>query len=286
VANQYSVLDSSATSFAHYFYGSLALGHTLGHAAREARIAVNYSLQGELIDWAVPVLYARDANRALCGRAPVETTAPLTMAPTRRRRAAGSRFRRIAVWDVDMVFPRLDHTLDRMNEAQSVYGFELVDMSAPLDAWEFSEQGDFLRADRMAARLQSKTVELRVDLLGCVTRHPIRDEESPNLYGWWPANRKPAVGIFSTSGFDIATEGPETDRAIANATVSLLAGFFGELESHEGGAKTCPLFFNKKRDLARVTGPQKLDARCSKALAQKLKREELEALDALLTVFR
>ncbi len=30
---------------------------TLGESAREARIAVNYLLQGEPIDWAVPVIY-------------------------------------------------------------------------------------------------------------------------------------------------------------------------------------------------------------------------------------
>ena len=66
VANQYSVLDSSATSFARHFYWSLAQGNSLGESAREARIAVNYSLQGEPIDWAVPVLYARDSGQVLC----------------------------------------------------------------------------------------------------------------------------------------------------------------------------------------------------------------------------
>ena len=60
VANQYSVLDLSATSFAQHIYWSLAQGNSLGELAREARIAVNYSLHGEPIDWAVPVLYARD----------------------------------------------------------------------------------------------------------------------------------------------------------------------------------------------------------------------------------
>ena len=66
VANQYSVLDSSATSFAQHFYWSLAQGNSLGESAREARIAVNYSLHGEPIDWAVPVLYARDSSLVLC----------------------------------------------------------------------------------------------------------------------------------------------------------------------------------------------------------------------------
>jgi hypothetical protein len=66
VANQYSVLDSSATTFAQHFYWSLANGLSVGQAAREARIAVNYGINGEPVDWAVPVLYARDPALILC----------------------------------------------------------------------------------------------------------------------------------------------------------------------------------------------------------------------------
>jgi hypothetical protein len=66
VANQYPVLDSSAVAFAEHFYWSLAHGATLGAAARESRIAVNYSREGEMIDWAVPVLLARDPDFRLC----------------------------------------------------------------------------------------------------------------------------------------------------------------------------------------------------------------------------
>ena len=65
VANQFAVLDVSATSFARHFYWSLASGMSVGAAAREARIAVNYSIAGEAIDWAVPVVYARDPERRL-----------------------------------------------------------------------------------------------------------------------------------------------------------------------------------------------------------------------------
>ena len=86
VANQYSVLDSSATSFAQHFYWALAQGMGIGQAAREARIAVNCSLQGELIDWAVPVVYARDPSMALCLKPPA-VTAP----PAAASRAAGRR---------------------------------------------------------------------------------------------------------------------------------------------------------------------------------------------------
>ena len=285
VANQYSVLDSSATSFAHYFYSSLGQGHTLGHAAREARIAVNYSLQGEMIDWAVPVLYARDANRSLCARPKGEANISALATSTRkRRRAEGSRLRRVAVWDVDMVFPSLEQTVDRMNAAQNVFGFELVDMSAPLDSWDLSTGTPYLWAERMATRLQSKTVELRVDLLACITSHWLRDDDTMNLYGWWPEGRNPPVGIFSSAGLDLPAAGPETDRAIVNTMVTLLAGFFGDMSSHEKGAKSCPMAFNRERDLDHLTSVQKFDVACRNKM-KKVMAQELPALEALLKSF-
>jgi hypothetical protein len=67
LANQYKVLDSSATAFARHLYWGLAKGHTLGAAAREARIAVSYAKGAEPMDWAVPVLYARDTSFVFCG---------------------------------------------------------------------------------------------------------------------------------------------------------------------------------------------------------------------------
>ena len=62
LANQYKVLDSSATAFARHLYWALAKGHSLGTAAREARVAVSYTKGAEPMDWAVPVLYARDTS--------------------------------------------------------------------------------------------------------------------------------------------------------------------------------------------------------------------------------
>ena len=62
LANQYKVLDSSATAFAGHLYWALAKGHSLGAAAREARVAVSYAKGAEPMDWAVPVLYARDTS--------------------------------------------------------------------------------------------------------------------------------------------------------------------------------------------------------------------------------
>jgi CHAT domain len=290
VANQYSVLDSSATSFAQHFYWSLAQGLTLGQAAREARIAVNYSLQGELIDWAVPVVYARDANRALCATPAAPGTVPATTVRSESRRVAAARPVRVAVWDVDDVFPKLDRTLDRMTDAQEIFGFELVDMSVPLDVWDLDRKAGgatpYLHAERLAKRLRSKTVELGVNLLACITRHPLRDDGKLNLFGWWPPDRTPPVVIFSCAGVeDLEPEGANTDRAIANTIVSALAGFFGEFDAHSSGPKNCPLYFNRSRDVRYLIAPQKFDASCRRKLQQKLTKQ-LPALEALLTVFR
>lgn len=66
VANQYAVLDEAATLFAGDFYAQLARGRTLGDAAREARLAVVRERGADGIDWAVPVVFARDPREPLC----------------------------------------------------------------------------------------------------------------------------------------------------------------------------------------------------------------------------
>jgi len=65
VANQYSVLDQAATAFAADFYAQLARGKALADAAREARLAVGREHGTSGLDWAVPVLFARDPREAL-----------------------------------------------------------------------------------------------------------------------------------------------------------------------------------------------------------------------------
>jgi len=60
VANQYPVLDTAATAFAGELYAQLAAGRALGDAAREARVAVSRDLGPAALDWAVPVVFARD----------------------------------------------------------------------------------------------------------------------------------------------------------------------------------------------------------------------------------
>jgi hypothetical protein len=286
VANQYSVLDSSATSFAQHFYWSLAQGMSLGQAAREARIAVNYLLHGEPIDWAVPVLYARDANMTLCKPPKVQMRSPNLSVRASARRSTLAHVSRIGVWDMDSVFPRLDHTITAMNAAQNTFGFELVDLSVPLGVWDLdTEKGTpYLWADHLASRLERMPMELGVEVLACVTRHWMRDDNWLNLYGWWPSERKPPIIIFSIAGFeDLAPEGRETDRAIANGTVTALAGFYGNIDSH-ARSQSCPMWFNQNRDFKHLVGQQKFDASCRNKLKPKL-GAKFSALEDLLKAF-
>ncbi|HSB35515.1 MAG TPA: CHAT domain-containing protein [Thermoanaerobaculia bacterium] len=64
-ANQYRVLDDAAAAFVRHFAWALSRGFPVSAAFREARVGVHYSVRGAL-DWAVPVLYARDPAAVLC----------------------------------------------------------------------------------------------------------------------------------------------------------------------------------------------------------------------------
>ena len=289
VANQYSVLDSSATSFAQHFYWALAQGMGVGQAAREARIAVNCSLQGDVIDWAVPVVYARDPSMTLCVRPEAPTAAPAVAARAASRRQARGGRRRLAVWDIDNVFPALKDTLRHMTEAQSAFEFELVSLSAPLGIWDVDQKSPdgtpYLWAERLSERVAGATVDLGVHLLACITRHWMRDDETLNLYGWWPTEHKPPVVVLSCAGFDgLLAEGAQTDRALANLAVCALAGFVGGIGAHVRGPKDCPMWHNPNRLLTHITGPQRFDTAC-RAKLKKHHARELEAFDALLKAF-
>jgi hypothetical protein len=294
VANQFKVLDPSATAFAQRFYWSLAEGRSIGDAARESRIAVNYSISGETIDWAVPVVYARDPHLRLCAGLGAGRKAPSGAArtATARRRAIEQHAIKVAVWDVQHAFPDLEKTLARLNAAQSRFGFELVDLSAPIGTWQGKsarkgETGTFLHADHVAQRLKNKPRELGVNYLFCITNQPMASGGIENLYGWWEISEDgspPPVMLFSTAGFSIEPRGLETKRVLANALVQCLTGQLVQYEAHERGPKTCPLFYNPDRRLELLANRQKFDAKCAAYLRRRIP-DDLPALNRLLAVF-
>ncbi|MGQ0698815.1 MAG: CHAT domain-containing protein [Panacagrimonas sp.] len=289
VANQYSVLDSSATSFAQHFYWALAQGMGVGPAAREARIAVNCSIHGESIDWAVPVVYARDPAQPLCEPTLTQKTASSPAAREQTSRSPSDR-KRVAVWDIDGVFPGLDLTLREMNQAQSVFEFERVDLSPPLDVWDVETKSPggtpYLWAEKLATRMERASTDVGAQMLVCITRHWMRDDDTLNIYGWWPTERKPPVVLVSFAGFDeMMSEGPLTDRALANLTVTALAGFVAGIDTHQKGPSDCPMWHNPKRLVSHLMGPQRFDAACRAKLKKKERARELEAFDSLLKAY-
>lgn len=288
VANQYSVLDASAASFAGAFYRELARGLSIGHAACEARIAVNCSLQGDIIDWAVPVVYARDPGMVLCSRS--------TRSPSRRGKMASSasaiRKKRIGIWDMDGAFPSLSDTLDRMSSAQKIFDFEILSLSTPLDIWDYKSQRapdeePYLRADKLSARVKGSGATAGVDVLFCITRHWMSDGETRNLYNWWPEKNESKVVVFSGAGFDeLPPEGPVTNRVIANVVAGVLAAYLANQDSHPDGAPDCPFDYNRLRDFGRVSGVQKFEKACRELVVKKLGDEMTAAIEKLLKLYQ
>ena len=292
VANQYSVLDASATVFARQFYLGLARGLPLGECAREARIAVGYGLQGESIDWAVPVVYVRDPNLVLCERAAGLAVAPsdAAPAPARARRAApAAPAQAIAVWDLDAVFPALEDTLRALDAAQARFRFRRADLSPPLDAWDLGRRDragrPALRAGALAARIGPLAGSLGAGLVLVLTRHRVHDPEGHDVAAWWPRDRDPPLAVLSFAGLvRLPAAGTTTDRALAHRIAGALAAWYGAREPHRAGARSCPLWANPRRELAPLLDPQRFDARCRSALARAIPAD-LPALEAVLSAF-
>jgi hypothetical protein len=304
VANQYKVLDPSAVAFAQHFYWALANGATLGEAAREARIAVNYSIEGEIIDWAVPVLYARDPDRRLCVRK--TTTVPLKRPASRPSQSAVSKPAEVkrslaplivGIADLARYFTGMEEILVRLNSVQNRFVFRLVEINTPMGVWEHDNEKniDRLYAERFAEKLRNKPKALGVDLLGCITNWWMRDDDTSNLYGWWSGDARVPVLIFSTAGLVLPTHGPAAGRVVANELVCGIGGHLAESNSgrnpiHENGPKNCPFYYNPERDVAIVAGRLKI-SKSSRAVLMKTlpadidPKSTLAAFDALLAAF-
>ena len=293
VANQFSVRDDAATEFSQHFYWSLAQGATFGSAAREARIAVNYSTSHDTIDWAVPVVYARDPEGRICEPRKLPAEALLTPLVSSSARSATIQHEfRVAVWDVNHVFPELERTVQRMNSVQSQFGFEVVNISIALGAWQ-QPKGHRLQLNaNVAARgLNNKRQELGVDFLFCIIDKPLMYQEDGKTYigytCWWSDRGQENIIIFGALYEDKPTQGPEADHLIANAIVQGLTGILADTGTHKRkakGAKHCPLYYNGELDMQLDVGSQRFDDICEREL-KKIIPEHLPALKSLLAAF-
>ena len=115
------------------------MGQSIGDAAREARVAVNYSISGEAIDWAVPVVFARNPAQRLClprAAANYERTRTAT-----GRRAIRDRIK-IGMWNAHRMIPHLPEICDRLSRVQPTYSFDTVSFPAPIGTWRRERDKD------------------------------------------------------------------------------------------------------------------------------------------------
>lgn len=285
VGNQYSVLDVSATAFARHFYWALAQGRTIGDAAREARVAVNYLIRGEAIDWAVPVLFARDPAERLCQPRTVAEQQLKAFAERKRSRRRSTRGRmRVGFWDVQRIIPNLDRIAQALTEAQEVFSFEAFSILAPLGTWrrEPTEEVAYLRAEKVVERLRDKPEELGVDRLIAFTNFPMRDADTVGLFSW-DEDPKEQISLFSTADLLDQLEPPalSLERMVANAAAS----FLSNLPAHMRGAKDCPQFFNDDVEIEWIAGPLQFCAVCTGKMKRTLDRRTADAVKRLLRVY-
>jgi len=279
IGNQYSVLDVSATAFAQHLYWSLGQGHTIGDAAREARVAVNYLITGEAIDWAVPVLFARDPAEKLCEGIGDPTPQLEQAANVQRavRRSAGTR-KPVGLWDVQRVIPHLDQIAKRLTDAQQVFFFEPVYIPAPLGTWRREASGGiaYLHAEEVENRIKDKPRELGVEKLIAFTNLPLSGSGILDVHLWNGEN----IAICSTYGFLDQIDRPSLsiERMVANDVV----GFVSSIQHfHKKGPKDCPMFYNEKREIEWVAGPLHFCEADEKRIEPQIR----EAVKALLRVY-
>jgi hypothetical protein len=287
VANQFKVLDVSATSFAQYFYWSLAAGLTVGDAARESRIAVNYSITGEAIDWAIPVVFARDPNARFCRKPPVNDVILTAVTASAAWRADQTRFI-VGVWDVQHEYPQLEDLVAMWNQAQSFYDFQVVDPSVPLGSWQIhdTDRGrmTYLRSDVLGEKLQPTVKQLGLDTLVCLITSPMTDGEDDNLISDYEP--KPVI-LISTWGFDVSDE--QLLRLLTNLVAGQLISQRADLVEDSDGPKNSPLYYNDERDVRWLIAQQKFTSATKRAIKAALGTTagpEMDAIEKLFGLFK
>ncbi len=303
VANQYSVIDRSASEFSLHFYSCLGRGMNLGDAMREARIALHYC-GVERIDWAVPVLFASHPEARLCppgGPMPgTRDFGPRGLAAITRR-GAGEPRTTVGVWDVEnsLVYrENLRGTLEELNATQDRFAFHLEHFAAPRYLWAVDEATcddgvRYLRSSKLMPRLERIRDALRVDYLFCITTLPLRDEDTTAIY--LNVHRKTIV--FSIWDLHPPLAGISFKQALANQlAITLLAEMSGV---HRGLQKkntaAHPIhtvgYFNDERSVEHIIGglslTQKTEADLAAAIkAGKMTKQQFEAITTLLGYFQ
>ncbi|MGV3756396.1 MAG: DUF7379 domain-containing protein [Verrucomicrobiota bacterium] len=280
VANQYSVIDRSASLFSLNFYACLAAGLSIGDAMREARITLHYD-GVEPMDWAVPVLIANNPDARLCrpvrriapaGGEPGEAYCILSARTGSRRRGAGDSRISVSVWDAEnsLIYrENIEATLAELNAVQDSFAFNLERFTAPRGLWSAKARDDhnggvaYLNAEKVIGRMERIRKAIGTDFLFCATKLPMGDDEIKNLYYYDqdPEGNLARVCVFSTWAFDPPLEGPLFRKALANhLAIFLLQNLAGpDIGGTSNRDKRHPKhtigFWNGDREVDHIAGP-------------------------------
>lgn len=284
VANQFMVLDPSATAFAQHFYWSLAQGRCLGDAAREARVGVNYSVTGEAIDWAVPVVFARNPGDRLVTNVVAMAAGPAERSSKKRagRRSGERREVQVALWDVNYTFPKLEHIAADLTRAQRTFAFEVADLSAPLGTWRPAAGGSFITADEVYEKLKHTPARLSVDWLICFTTFGLQNKEYRDLI--MDSDEEARIAIISTGTAMKKLNPPVT--TVARLIANNIAFGLSKLDAHDSGVKACVSYFNDEREIRWSAGQLSVCAVCLRKMRKSgFSEERIESIQKLLTAF-
>ena len=283
VANQYPVLDVSATAFSRHFYWALAMGHPIGDAAREARVSVNYAISGEAIDWAVPVVFARNPAQRLCVPRTAAGYERSRRAVVRQRRRAVEDRIKIGIWNAHRMIPHLPEICEHLTKIQTRYAFETVSFPAPIGIWRREQEKDqaFVVAETLYDRLKGKPKELGVETLICMINFPMKDARTRYLYYW---RRDP---LIVTSTFGLLEQLNEREFTVERMMAHLAAAVVAGIPPHPRrvGPADCPLFYNEQRDIRLIAGRLTFCANCRKQFKDKPAQERLRAAERLLAAY-
>lgn len=310
VANQYSVVDQLASLFSLHFYSCLAHGLSISDAMREARIAVSLSEDAEPMDWAVPVLFARNPRAVLCQRRPWDRERVLAD-PERvtavTRRSAASLLRRpktVAVWSSSPSLSYREHLgeiIRELNAAQEAFRFSAKARRIPSSFFSRDGVTGYLDVAKVNREIDRIRKAYGVDYLICITDQPLMArgaaaDKLEAIYYHLDLGSSAQVILFSVWGFDPPLTGEVFRAGLANHIgIGLIEGMAGlqtgceayhpvREEKHSIG------YFNDERSVEHLAGkmhtPDHVKSWIQQAITNgRMTEEQYEAIQVIMNLY-
>lgn len=320
IGTQFSIADNSAHYLASMIYNALAAGKPLIEAMRAGRLAMTFADKPQFFDWGIPVLYAADPDlvlfpqpkarsakwvesfeAALDSSNVVQVFTAQTVAggpsvsverTTRSSSSAQSKVR-VALNDIDSKVGFLPDLVEAANRAQTYYHFQVVYLPTPSGAvrtdFDKSAAPPQMFLPRLEEYLGNAPRDLGVDLVCCLTRHPIAGEEDGELF--WnffasPLNNNSRVSAVST--FELRDFAREAGASFAKATLRLCLGMLLVTEGrwpvrfHEETMSCLFDYCERRADIVKGLRHMRFDhSICRQQIEDPLQLEAIDALHAL-----